>query len=626
MKPLIIFMFAFMIFGSTALYAQNNDEPKRQTYPLNESRTAVNRKIMETVKQNAPGNWKNAGFAYFLANPMNEMPYLPDSDLTGLKPYPVLELIAARDEYEPVSFLLCAERTMPGKLQIVPGDFRSEDGGVIPASEADIKMIKCWYKSGSAWYGMFVDPLRRRLIPELLLNDENLVYADPETQDNYLRMKGEDGSRYYEWASQSVHTVNWRCTEPDPKRIEDAETFQGVVLNKDELKQILVTFHVPRDAKPGLYNGKLTLSFSDGSQTQTIPVRLKVLPFVLPDPKTNYDLNKTFVVGFYGFATRGVTDKRILNCVRHNVKNPIGFPVLNLFDPEQTRKDAETAIRLGINTDILLAAGPSSGVTVSENPTRAQLAALKELERKMLAATALSKLCYGHTNFYCYGVDEGNADVLRAQQPAWSIVRNSGAKIMVTTYPRGEMMFNLDLVSLPEAPHPRFVRDMAEAIHKANPDSIVGWYSNPHCGPENPDFNRRFYGLIPYANNLDADLNYAMLNHNVKIWNEFGDTYESDRRNNSMLYPTKDSFVDTLEWEGVREGIDDIRYLTLLRQLCKQALASPDPAVHTLARKALSKLAYTDLMRRNPDTIRLEAVRNILILQKALSTKGQVKK
>ena len=38
-------------------------------------------------------------------------------------------------------------------------------------------------------------------------------------------------------------------------------------------------------------------------------------------------------------------------------------------------------------------------------------------------------------------------------------------------------------------------------------------------------------------------------------------------RNMNLVYATKDDFIDTLAWEGIREGIDDIRYATLCSSL-----------------------------------------------------------
>ncbi len=611
---------AAVLAGVLSFTCGAENKSYRQTYPLDSGKVKQNRIRLEKVRSDAPDEWKQIPYTYFTVPPLGAEPYLPDELPADACAYAPLEIAGAKGEFEPASFLIYPLKKAD-RMEILPGMLKNENGNTIPAENLDIKTVKVWYKSGSAWYGMFVDPLRRRLIPELLLNDENLVFADPERQENYMRMNAPDGTQRYDWISAGIQIKNWRNNEPNYELIQDAETFQGVVLNPDELKQIMLTVKIPADAAPGLYTGSLTLR-ADGLHAGQIPVRLRVLPFVLPGPKTKYNPEKDFLVSFYGsHRAGGLNQKRAQNCADHNVKNLLGFPGTHPFRIEESEQAAQLAKQTGMNTDTLFSTGVNCGIAVSENPTPYQRVLLKTLEKRLERMAALTKRLYGHTNFYSYGIDEGDAGTVRAQQPAWELVRKAGGKVMVTTYPRNELMFNLDMMNLPFAPHPEFAADAVRKIHQANPDAITAWYSNPHTGPENPDFTRRFYGLVPYTNCFDANMQYAMLNHNVKMWNEFGDTYESDRRSHSIIYPTKDDYVDTLAWEGLREGIDDIRYMTMLRQTADLAVKYPDPAVQQLGRKALNKLAYQDSIRRDADSIRMEAINWILRLRNAMNMK-----
>ncbi len=604
---------------TAALCGAPADAP-RQTYPLDPAKVKQNRSQVAEARKNAPDAWKKIPYAYFSVAPLGAEPYLPDEIPANAKAFAPLEIIAAQGEFEPASFLIYP-MAKADKMEVLPEALKNKSGKTIPAENIDIKMVKTWFKSGSAWYGMFVDPLRRRLIPEILLNDEKLIYANAEQQENYLLMTAPDGTQRYEWASGGIQIKNWRHNEPNYELLRDADTFQGVVLNKDELKQIMVTVKIPADSAPGVYTGALKLR-ADGKAAGVIPVRVRVLPFALPEPKTKYNVEKDFYVSFYGaHKAGGINLKRAQNCADHNVKNLLGYPSTNPFQVEKAERDAEIAKKTGMDTDTLLSAGVACGLWVSSPVTPYQQTRLNLLEAKLERLAALIKRLYGHSNFYSYGVDEGDANAVRAQQPAWARVRNAGGKVMVTTYPRGELLFNLDMVNLPFAPHPEFAKEAVRKIHQADPDAITAWYSNPHTGPENPDLTRRFYGLVPYANEFDANMQYAMMNHNVKIWNEFGDTYESDRRTHSIVYPTKDDYVDTLAWEGLREGIDDIRYMTLWQQLAKRAVKHSDPAVQQLGRKALSRLTYTDCIRREADSVRTEAIHWILRLRNAMNVK-----
>jgi hypothetical protein len=71
-----------------------------------------------------------------------------------------------------------------------------------------------------------------------------------------------------------------------------------------------------------------------------------------------------------------------------------------------------------------------------------------------------------------------------------------------------------------------------------------------------------------------------------------------------------------LQFEGKREGIDDIRYATLLRSLAKQAAASRDYKVANRGRIALQFLADVNSTADDLGTVRLGMIHHILDLQK----------
>jgi hypothetical protein len=94
--------------------------------------------------------------------------------------------------------------------------------------------------------------------------------------------------------------------------------------------------------------------------------------------------------------------------------------------------------------------------------------------------------------------------------------------------------------------------------------------------------------------------------------------YESYLRNLVMVQATRDDVLDSLAWEGVREGLDDIRYATKLKQLALQAMQSKNGDIMLLGRRALSYLAYWDEKRGDLDAFRYEAINYILRMEKAL--------
>ena len=85
-----------------------------------------------------------------------------------------------------------------------------------------------------------------------------------------------------------------------------------------------------------------------------------------------------------------------------------------------------------------------------------------------------------------------------------------------------------------------------------------------------------------------------------------------------FAYGCGDGVIDTLQWEGFREGIDDIRYATLLKRLAQEACNSRDIKVEYQGRAALQFMAEIDSASVDMNTARLEMIARILDLKKLL--------
>ena len=57
----------------------------------------------------------------------------------------------------------------------------------------------------------------------------------------------------------------------------------------------------------------------------------------------------------------------------------------------------------------------------------------------------------------------------------------------------------------------------------------------------------------------DGAMNFAYQHaYGPSIWNDF-DSASTHYRDHVFAYPTTDGVIDTIEWEGWREGVDDTR-------------------------------------------------------------------
>ena len=103
-------------------------------------------------------------------------------------------------------------------------------------------------------------------------------------------------------------------------------------------------------------------------------------------------------------------------------------------------------------------------------------------------------------------------------------------------------------------------------------------------------------GLLTWRQDYDGVGTWAYQSGTRHIWNDFDD---DSNRDFNLTYPTADGVVDTLAFEGFREGLDDVRYATTLRLAVEQAKAANDAGRQQLAATARQ---YLDSLEVVPGT------------------------
>lgn len=583
-----------------------------QPYPISPERQQLNAARIAAEMDAAPDRWKTAPFVYFEVPAISPVKRLPDTFPVDGRFLGSLDLVAAQGEFEPGSIVLYPLRPVE-KLELRASELRN-GRHTIPASALDLKVVKVWYQAGSAWYGYFADRTQRVPIPELLLNDETLIRVDHETGDNYVRYNCPDGSQRYAWMSFGSAAVNHSYLgQANSDLISDSADLRPVSLVPGEFKQFFVTVCVPGEAAPGVYAGSIAF-VADGAEVGTVPVLLRVLPFQLPRPATYYDLNKEFYGSIYCQPLRLDCPRMLRNLRDHNILNPMLPRAYRSAGPEAFKRMIEQLKAAGLSTRPLFGAGPYARERTDEPPTPAQQFKLDVVGKEAAATVADAEESAGHREVYSYGYDEGGPGTIRKERAAWRSVHEAGGRVMVSSRPHGRLLYNLDYVVFPGMPVEARARAV-DRFHEANPDMLVAWYANPHSGPENPDYFRRLHGMMTYKANYDAISNYVWYRNN---WNDFWVPAESNLRGLVMVYPAKDDVIDTLAWEGLREGLDDIRYATKLKQLALAAMRSGAVKAMYAGRKAMSWLAHWDAYREDLSAARLEMVNHILALRAAL--------
>ncbi|MEN6641269.1 MAG: hypothetical protein ABFE08_02350 [Armatimonadia bacterium] len=497
-----------------------------------------------------------------------------------------LAISACPGEYESVSAMVYALQDVRGMSASCTG--LKGKSGSIPASAIDIRLLKSWFQGASNNIGFTP---QKWLIPELLLKDDKLVRVDLEKQDNYLRSTGEDGKEEY-----------LLCSGPDSANLAnvrpiDAEKLQPVDLAAGETREFWVTVHLPEKLAAGVYEGNLTLTSSAG--TASLPVKLTVNPFELQPSRLIYSIYYRGVLSADGKPTIGSEGKseqqyraEMDDLKAHGVLYPTNY----LGWDEQ---------RLPRLLDLRKAAGMPGGpfynlgYGVGPRPE----AQLPQTQQEVMKWITFLKP-YGYTDVYFYGTDEATGEALISQKATWKAVQQAGGKTFVAGY-KGtfEAMGSLlNTAVLAGPPDP----EEAKKWHSVGSQAFC--YANPQVGVEDPTVYRRNFGLVLWKAGFDGAMDYAYQHAFHHVWNDFDDrTY----RDHNFTYPTVSGVIPTIAWEGFREAVDDVRYVTTLEKAIKQA----KPARAAVAKQAQAWLDALDPSSADPDETREEMVQWITKLR-----------
>ena len=462
----------------------------------------------------------------------------------------MLRITACRGEYEPAGFAVTAYKRLSG-VRVRVSELKGRDR-TIPASAVDIKLVKCWYQAG-----LQERPGLPLLTPELLLNDDRLVRVDHVGRMNILG---------------------------DLRQRRDAPQLLPVDVPAGLTRQFWVTVHVPADAEPGRYTGAITVSPANAAPRR-LALDLTVLPFDLQGPDMLYSIyyydqpNDGEPTTSYLGKTATQIEADLRNMKAHGIMSP---ECRRGFDREKMAELFEIRRRVGLDMETLLYSGIGVGYY---NPTQERLETLKtELTEFMDFARQ-----WGFKDIYFYGADERQGEELEAQRPAWQAAHEVGAKVWVSCGPDywGFVGDLLDIANLWWTDTAVHADEMHEIGHR------VLRYMNPMCGLEQPDLYRQNYGLHLWKGGWDGTCNFAFQVdfgiggwRNDAGWDDFNLDPHQCWKDHNMTYASLDGPIDTIQWEGFREGVDDVRYLRTLQARIGRAKSIGSPDLAAMGRAA----------------------------------------
>ncbi|MBT7164336.1 MAG: hypothetical protein HN904_16265 [Victivallales bacterium] len=524
----------------------------------------------------------------YIVPPVASVMILPHDPFVSGVYTPEIRVTAARGEYEPASFVVAALEDL-NELRVTMGDLRG-DQGVIAAANLDMKLVKCWWQAGTAWVGVRQDKSRRILTPELLLNDDSLVKVDYEKQENHLKLGFPDGDRYL-WISDPTTVRKGGSKSVAKFPVKDSPRLLPVTVPAGTNQQFWLTIRVPSDAKPGSYTGDIVLR-TPQAVVAKMALTVRVLPFDLLPPyyTSSMDYHGKPGPGAGTISSWGKSwpqfRAELTNMVAHGLRNCQHYGIAKEILPKVLR----IRQKVGMDNETLYLKGTvrigtaGGGLHGQAKADPKALAKLKEEVREVLDLVRP----FGTKTVYFYGIDERRGEELTAQRAAWQAVREAGGRVFTAGWAD-----NIELVGDIQDLHVRAgMPSREEAARWHAYGNKVFCYANPQTGVENPVVYRRNYGFLLWINDYDGASTNAYQHTFGVTWNDFDHiTY----RAHTIAYPTVDGVVDTIAWEGYREAVDDVRYLTTLLHAIKTARPDRQAAARSAA-------AYLEQLRTRDGT------------------------
>jgi len=478
--------------------------------------------------------------------PVTSTKVLPFNYEIPAAPGNTLSITACRNEFEPASFVITAQKDLSGINIIVP-DLENARGNTIPADAIDVRLVKVWYQANE---NAITYTTGRFLTPELLIKDDRLVNVDYATKTNYLKVTINGVEQY-------VDITDRHATFPSDARVQDAASLQPFSLKADENRQLWVTVHVPGSAPAGDYYGDMVIS-APSQIPVVMNLSVRVLPFALEPSPLEYGIYNYGILGTHDVTRHSYRSPETLLIELQNMKDHgVLYPTLY----QQDNGNLDTALSLrdaaGLPKDKIYLIGVWEGHDsyIGSGSTPAELAEIAATVKNMRNHTN----AYGYKDTYFYGLDEVKGEELLSQRAAWQTVHANDGKIYAAG--RGSELLKMGDVLDTGIAGSALNANQADLFHKRGLNILS--YGNPQSGIENPEIYRKNYGFALWNAGYDGAMDFAyQFPYGKNIWNDYDDLSDGTLyRDHVFAYPASNGVIDTIQWEGFREGVDDTRYV-----------------------------------------------------------------
>ncbi len=477
------------------------------------------------------------GFVLFARDPFAPVP--PNAVPLPLERTAELRLFAARGEYEPASFCLHALRPL-ADVRVQAGELRSSKGHAIPADHLDLR---------------FVRSVR--------------VPLDPKAKTYRLQ----------------------------PFLLEKRKS---VAVGRGATAQVWLTVKVPEDAAAGTYSGSVSVATAAG-EAASLKVSVEVLPFTLPPAPIEMAMFYPRQAADDTMLLKELTDMR-----EHGLNGFEPAVSVQIKSRDQVFGDDDVAATR-VHCRRMMAAtrkvfGPwQFPVTFAVGHQIAYYWDPKvnwfvhwphskkiddDLCKAIEVVRDLSKT-EGWPPLRAYVMDEAGAhNLLDEAVYYYGLVKRRYPDITTWTDIGGGIALGHDEIGqldrvVDNFSTNRFTPQIAKALlARKKPYGVYNGAGHTLAGP------RFFFGFYGFKTGA-AQIAQWVYHFGDSVFKGNGFRQEDE----GYVYPGPDGPLPSIHWESVREGVDDYRYVTLLRQLMLSRREAAKPGGDVL-RNILSQINW----------------------------------
>ena len=470
----------------------------------------------------------------------------------------------------------------------------------------DIRLVKCWYQDGNAWFIMRRAPGDPILVPELLPHDDSLVKTDSEKKANLLRTSAAGEAPQYAPPSAEVVVA------------DDAASLLPFPIAANETREFHIVLDVPADAKPGLFHGRIAVK-ANGEALGHLNLDLRVIDYVLPEGISRG-------LGSEDTDGRKVISGRSPAPVKANVFEP--YASVAVLPADRVTPNAFAFLSsCGITPVLppqslgeakkLFGEKPPKTLWLADQPSAAEGPAP---DSNSLANTAKQALAAGFADTRLFvapckdmaafvaALDSVDATGAKAWAFADEKIYGEAADVLASPMRNGLPAENdLGIRDRMGGPYGFTEYSDTKQIERWHAVGIPDYlFVDTDPGIENPGFWRRRLGMECYWLGYDGFILPSLVEKTAP-WT---DVSSPSMRSRTFLYPTRTGFISTLAWEGVRDAVIDARYLSAVTVLGRRAryLAELDNKINIEGRKALSWVEWLYPKEESSEAIRLDCI------------------